>query len=103
MAVDLSRKASTLVGFPLATPEDMHAALAYLAPGGGITGNGYTGSVTQQHSGSAPTVVWRLLINNPITNASAFAEIGDVIVLENNAIASVCKQDNFESLYDVQP
>lgn len=77
----------------------MFTALAYLTPGGGIAGSGYTGSITQQNSGTSGSVVWQLLINNITNNTSAFASIGDWIILENNALASVAKAANFASLY----
>lgn len=77
----------------------MFAALSYLTPGGGIAGAGYTGSITQQSAGTSGSVIWQLLVNNVTTNTSAFASIGDWIILENNSLASVAKSANFSALY----
>lgn len=95
----LTRNTETVQGFQIQAPADMFTALSYLTPGGGITGTGYTGTVNQTNTGTSATVVWTLLINNPITNTSAFASLGDWIILENNALASVAKAANFSSLY----
>lgn len=95
----LTRNAETVQGFQIQAPADMFTALSYLAPGGGITGAGYTGTINQQNTGTSGSVVWTLLLNNITTNTSAFASIGDWIILENNSLASVCKEANFASLY----
>jgi hypothetical protein len=97
--VALTRQTETVQGFQILAAADMFNALAYLTPGGGITGAGYTGTVQQQNTGTAASVVWQLLINDPVANTSSFAQINDWIILENNAHASVCKAANFASLY----
>jgi hypothetical protein len=95
----ITRNAETVQGFQIQAPADMMTALTYLAPGGGITGTGYTGTINQTSTGTSASVAWTLLINNTSTNTSAFASIGDWIILENNTLASVCKEANFSTLY----
>lgn len=97
--VALTRNAETVQGFQLQSQADMVTALGYLAPGGGIAGAGYSGQITQQNSGTAGSVVWQMWLNNAAANTSQIAMVGDWVILENNTLASVCKQGNFSSLY----
>ena len=97
--VSLTRKAETVQGFQITAPSDMLVALQYIAPGGGLAGSGYTGRIEQQNQGTSGTVTWTLLITNPVTSTSAFANIGDWIILENNTLVTVAKSSNFATLY----
>lgn len=42
----------------------------------------------------------QLLINNATNNASAFANIGDYVIIENNALVSICKQADYANIYN---
>lgn len=97
--VTLTRNSETVQGFQLQAPQDMFTALAYLAPGGGIVGAGYTGTINQKNDGTAANVTWELLLHDIITNLNGYAYIGDWIILENNTLASIVKQANFATLY----
>lgn len=91
--VTVTRKPSTIKAVQLATDVDMHTALSYVT---GLGGN-YSGMVQVQNT--AGTMTWQLLINNATNNASAFANIGDYVIIENNALVSICKAADFPNLY----
>lgn len=92
--VTVTRKPSTLKAVQLATDVDMHTALAYVT---GLSAGNYSGMVQVQNN--AGTLIWQLLINNATNNASAFANIGDYVIIENQAQVSVCKAADFANLY----
>lgn len=92
--VNLSRQQDTLQGYQLTTPQDMVAALAYLAQGN------YTGHINCSLSGSTP--VWTMGLTSPSQTAAQSAQIGDWIVIRNSAIATVVPADQFANLYTTQ-
>lgn len=92
--VNISRQPDSLQAYQLTTPEDMVAALAYLA------GGGYTGHINCSSENGTP--VWAMGLSSPNQNTSTSARIGDWIVVKNNVSASVVPADQFASLYTVQ-
>jgi hypothetical protein len=94
--VNLTRVTENIQGYQLQTPADMVTALDYI---GQFPSNNYSGQIQMQNNGG--TRVWTLLVNNVTNNASGFATIGDIIVIENGANVSICKQADFGSLYTV--
>lgn len=91
--VPVTRQQDSLQGFQIAAPEDMMTALAYLAAGG------YTGHINCASSNGAP--VWAMGLQSPGQTVSQSAEIGDWIVIKNNATATVVAATQFDSLYAV--
>lgn len=92
--VTVTRKPTNLKAVQLLTASDMHSALEYVTA---LTAGTYSGMV--QSTNTAGTITWQLLINNTTNNASAFAVIGDYIIIENQALVSVCKAADFPNIY----
>lgn len=93
--VTVTRKPSTIKAVQLATDIDMHTALAFVT---GLGAGNYSGMVQVQNVNGTST--WQLLINNATNNASAFANIGDYVIIENNALVSICKQADYANIYN---
>jgi lipopolysaccharide export system protein LptA len=91
--VALTANTVTVQGFQILAAADMMTALNYI---GGLGGT-YSGSI--QMANNAGTLGWQLLINNVAANTSQFATINDWIILQNNALVTVCKSGNFSTLY----
>lgn len=89
--VNLTRETETLQGYQLTSSQDMVAALEYLSAGG------YTGTVNITKPGS--TVVRQMWLQHVSSNTSQSANVGDWIVIKNNAIATVVPQAQFASQY----
>lgn len=84
----LARQTETIQGYQLTSQTDMLTALTYITAGGYIGQISYTDQST-----------WLLYIQNASLNTHATATIGDWIIIENNAVVTVCPQDKFASLY----
>ena len=94
--VNLTRVAETIQGFQITSYADMATALNYI---GGLTGFQYSGNINMINVNG--TLTWQLQLNNQTNNSSSLALVNDIIIIENNALVSVCKEANFSSLYTV--
>jgi hypothetical protein len=90
----LTRQTETIQGIELKGPPDMLTVLQNI---GGFTASVYSGSV--QMNNNAGTITWQLLINNTTANNSAFAVVGDWVIIENHAIVTVCKAADYPSMF----
>jgi hypothetical protein len=92
--VTITRNTETIQGYQIQQPADMLTALQYVS---GLTAAVYTGRIECDNSNG--TAVWSLLINNTTTNTSQFGNLNDWVILENNAVVTICKAANFSALY----
>ena len=89
--VTIQRQTETIQGFQILVPQDMMDALNYL-----VGTLGYTGGINCNLIGGAHT--WQL----NFTGGGVVQQVGginDYIILENNAIATICPAANFSALY----
>ena len=91
---NVTHNPASVVAYEITEPADMQTVLGYVA---GLPAGSYTGMVQCQLQ--AGTVVWQLLINDSVNNTSSFAIVGDVVIIENESIVSVCKAANFDNLF----
>ena len=88
----------TLQGWQLLTPDDMHSALEYLAA------KGYTGSVNSLIDPGSGALTWQLILQSTTRKSSlAVAVINDWVIIENDAIASICPAEEFDARYQTTP
>jgi hypothetical protein len=92
--VTITANAVTLQGYQLTAYTDMLTALNYLVT---LSNSPYTGLV--QVTNPAGTPVWSLNLYNTKQNTSQTGYIGDHIILQNNAVATVCPAAQYASLY----
>jgi hypothetical protein len=95
--VDLNEVSPKVQGAQLNTYTDLADALNYI---GSLAGNQYSGNVIMQNVNG--TITWILAINNQTTGGSAQAALGDIIIIKNDSVVSVCKQANFGSMYSIK-
>lgn len=87
--INVTRQAETIQAYQLTSADDMHAALKYIQPGG------YSGSVAVDATGT-----WTLYFQSTSTNAQTYVgHINDYVIIENNALASLCPAAKFGNLY----
>ena len=91
--VNITRKPSTLQGYQLATPADMTTALDYLKT------RGYSGSISQTKS--AGNTVWTLTLQSDTGSNGQAGVIGDWVVIENDAVASIVSAAKAAQLYQI--
>ena len=93
---NVTHNPASVVAYEITESADMQTVLGYVA---GLPAGTYTGMVQCQLQNGV--VVWQLLINNSVNNTSAFAIVGDVVVIENETIVSVCKAVDFDNLFTI--
>ena len=92
--ITITRVAEAIQGFQLQANTDMFTALAYLT-----TNLGYVGNVNSFIDGTGKPQ-WQLTIQSTTRQGTqGIAIIGDWVILENNAVASICPASQFASLY----
>lgn len=88
--INITRKASTLQAEQLNAPSDMTDSLTYLSS------RGYVGQISLSKVGS--TLTWQLVIQD-VNGTVSTGVIGDWLIIENDAIATIVPASKAPALY----